>query len=77
MFYKTSQNSQVSTCAGASRLEVYNFIKKETPTEVFSCEICETFKNSFFTKHLRWLRLTDISINIISNIISNILTYLS
>ena len=23
------------------------FIKKETPTQVFSCEFCEIFKNSF------------------------------
>ena len=25
-----------------------NFIKTETPTQVFSCEYCEIFKNSFF-----------------------------
>ena len=29
--------------------------KKETPTKVFSCEICEIFKNTFFIEHLRWL----------------------
>ena len=29
-----------------------NFIKKETPTHVFSCEFCKAFKNIFFTKHL-------------------------
>ena len=31
------------------QMSLYNFItlrKKETPTQVFSCEICETFKNS-------------------------------
>ena len=28
--------------------------KKETPTQVFSCE---NFKNAFFKKHLRWLLL--------------------
>ena len=27
-----------------------NFIKKETQTLLFSCEICEIFKNSFFYK---------------------------
>ena len=29
------------------------FIKKETPTQVFSCEICETFTNTYFEEHLR------------------------
>ena len=32
-----------------------SFIKKETLAQVFSCEICEIFKNNFFTEHLRWL----------------------
>ena len=31
-----------------------NFIKKETPTQVFSNECCEIFKNTFFIQHLRW-----------------------
>ena len=30
-----------------------NFFKKETLVQVFSCESCETFKNTFFTEHLR------------------------
>ena len=30
-----------------------HFIKKETPTQVFSREICEIFKNTYFEKHLR------------------------
>ena len=25
-----------------------NFIKKETPAQVFSCEFCEIFKNTYF-----------------------------
>ena len=25
-----------------------NFVKKETPTQVLSCKICEIFKNTFF-----------------------------
>ena len=29
-----------------------SFIKKETLTQVFSCEFCETSKNTFFTEHL-------------------------
>ena len=29
-----------------------NFIKKETLAQVFSCDICEISKNTFFTEHL-------------------------
>ena len=29
------------------------FIKKEAPTQVFSSEFCEIFKNIFFAEHLR------------------------
>ena len=28
-----------------------NFIKKEALAQVFSCEFCEIFKNTFFTEH--------------------------
>ena len=28
------------------------FIKKETPTQVFSYKYCKIFKNSFFMEHL-------------------------
>ena len=41
-----------------SSLFFNNFIKKETLVQVFSCEFCETSKNTFFfTEHLRWLLL--------------------
>ena len=40
---KISQNSQENTCVRAC-----NFIKKETLAQVFSCEFCETLKNTFF-----------------------------
>ena len=30
-----------------------NFIKKESLTQVFSCEFGEISKNTFFTEHLR------------------------
>ena len=33
--------------------ETCNFIKKETPTHVFSSEFSEMFKNFFFKEHLR------------------------
>ena len=32
-------------------------LKKETPIQVHSCEICEYFKNTVFTEHLWWLVL--------------------
>ena len=30
-----------------------NFIKKENPTQVFSCEFCKVFKNSYFVEYLQ------------------------
>ena len=36
----------------AAALQACNFIKKETPTQVFSCEHCEIFRNTYFEKHL-------------------------
>ena len=34
-----------------------NFIKKGTPTQVFSCEYHKMFGESFFMEHLWWLFL--------------------
>ena len=31
----------------------WNSINKETLAQVFSCEFCEIFKNTYFTEHLR------------------------
>ena len=40
------------------RPEACNFIKKETVAQVFSCEFCEIYKNTFYYReHLRWLLL--------------------
>ena len=33
--------------------EAFNFIKKETVAQVFSCEICEISRNTFLTEHIR------------------------
>ena len=62
LLLKISQNSQENTCVRVSFLTKFqasacNLIKKETLTEVFSCEICESFKNAFFIKHLKWMLL--------------------
>ena len=40
------------------------FLNKETPTEVFSCEICEIFRTPFLTEHLRWLLLYHCKIHL-------------
>ena len=34
-----------------------SFIKKKTPTQVFSCKFCEIFKNSIFIEYPWWLLL--------------------
>ena len=33
-------------------LKACNFIKKDTSTQLFSCEYCEIFKNTSFEEHL-------------------------
>ena len=38
-------------------LKASNFIKKETPAEVFLREYCGSFKKQLFLEHLRWLLL--------------------
>ena len=50
MSLEISQNSQEYTCARVSFLikgQASGFIKKEILAEVFSCEFCEIFKNSY------------------------------
>ena len=55
---KISQNSQKNICVRASFLkklqasQACNFIKQEPLTQVFSCEFCNIFKNTFLTKLL-------------------------
>ena len=39
-------------CQSVRGLKAATFLKK-TLAPVFSCEFCEIFKNTFFTKHLR------------------------
>ena len=34
-------------------LQACNFIKKRTPTQVFSCGVCKVFKNTYFEEYLR------------------------
>ena len=53
-----SYNSQEITCARVSfsiKLQAppTTLLKKETLVQVFFCELCEVFKVTFFTEHLR------------------------
>ena len=53
VFFEILQNSQENTSTTVSFLiKLQAFIKKETLAQVFSCEFCESSKNTFFTKHL-------------------------
>ena len=50
VFLEISQNSRENTYAKVSfliKLQVCDFIKKETLVQVFSCEFCEISKNTF------------------------------
>ena len=49
VFLEILQHSQEKTCARVSFL--IKFIKKETMAQMFSCEFCEFFTNTFFTEH--------------------------
>ena len=69
ILHKSSFRSSHQRCSGrkgvlenfakfaGKRLEACNFIKKETLTQVFSCECCKISENKFFAEHLRWLLL--------------------
>ena len=51
VFLKISQNLDENACTGVSflkKLQACNFIKKETPTQVFFCKFCKIFKSTFF-----------------------------
>ena len=47
VFLKISQYSQENTCFGVTGLKVFILIKKETPTQVFSCECWILLRTSF------------------------------
>ena len=56
VFLKISQNSQ-ENIVSESLFQAFNFIKKETQVQVFSCEFSEFFKNIFFIEYLWQLPL--------------------
>ena len=41
-----------------------NFIKKDTPTQVFSCEYCKIKKSTYFEKHLQVAASGDLKVNV-------------
>ena len=56
VFLEILQNPQDSICARVSFLielqaQTCKFIKKEILTQLFSCEFCEIFKNTFFLQN--------------------------
>ena len=60
VFLKTSQISQENICVGDFLIQLQAFNReglqlyyKETPTRVFSSEICKILKNIYFEEHLR------------------------
>ena len=57
VFFKISQISQEKTCIGVFLMKLQTWdrqlCQKETPTEVFSYEIWEFFKNTYFEEHPR------------------------
>ena len=58
VFLEILENSQENTCARVSFLiklqaSACNFIKKETLAQLFCCEFCKIYKDTFFTEHLR------------------------
>ena len=53
MFLKIFRNSQEYIFTKVSFLMARNFIKKETMTQVFSCEFCENLKNTFYTEYIQ------------------------
>ena len=61
VFLEISQNAQENTCARVSfSIKACNSIEKETLAQVFSCEFCEIYKNTFYIELLWWLLLFSV-----------------
>ena len=55
--YKIHKEAPVPETFFKLQAEPCNFVKKDTPTQVFSCNFWETFQNIFFYRTLRRLPL--------------------
>ena len=53
LFKKVVFRSATLLKRDSNTMEAWNFIEKETPVQVFSCEFGEIFRNIFFTDLLR------------------------
>ena len=54
MFYEIGVFKNFAKFTGKHlRWSFCNLYSKQTPTQVFPCEFCEVFQNTFFTEHLR------------------------
>ena len=51
VFLKYLQNLHENICAGIS--QSCRLLKRDSRAGVFSCEFCETFKNTYFVGHLQ------------------------
>ena len=51
--YQPVQKGVLKNFANFTGLKACNCIKKETPIQVFSCEIYEISKNTYFEEHLQ------------------------
>ena len=47
----------------------WNFIKKENLAQMFSCEFCEIFKNTFLRKHLLETASTGWLVHLVSHFV--------
>ena len=57
MFLKILQTLQENACVGVFFMKLQTFslqvFKKQTPTQVLSCEVCKTLKNTYFEEYLQ------------------------
>ena len=53
VFIKISQYSHENTCVGVTLQAFRIATLLETPTQMFSCEYCKIFKDTYFKEHLR------------------------
>ena len=65
-FVESQKNSFTDVLGNRRAYKFHKFLRKtpvleKTPTQVFSCEVRETFKNTLLTDHLWWLLLESSS----------------
>ena len=61
MFYKKNVRKFFKFHKKTPMLESLRY-RKANPTEVFSCEFCKIFRNTFFIDHLRVLKALKLTL---------------